>query len=94
MAHDSFGCAGFPLDLDRIRNFVQIDPNINLARIMVPSFELDGSFIDPIQMRNEFEGKNAAPVPKPSEFAIIRAAYIQAAAEARPLCGHEKEDRS
>jgi hypothetical protein len=73
--------AGFPLDLKNIRNPVQIVPSRVLDRIGVPDFEIDDSFIYPDHMRKEAEAKDAArkrtPTPKPSEFAISLAAYIQ-----------------
>jgi hypothetical protein len=38
------------LELNSISNPVQIDPNRDLARIVVHDFELDELFIDPDQM--------------------------------------------
>jgi hypothetical protein len=70
----SFERAGNLLDLDDIRNPVQLDTDRVLARIAVPCFELDGSFIYPDQMGKGAEGKNAARklvrVPKSSELDI------------------------
>jgi RNA polymerase subunit RPABC4/transcription elongation factor Spt4 len=47
-------------------------------------------------MRKEAEAKDAVrkrtPTPKPSEFAISLAAYIQTITEMCPLCGHEEEE--
>jgi hypothetical protein len=92
----SFERGRFLLDLDDIRNLVQIDPSRVLARIALPDSEFDESFIYPAEMRKDAERMNAArkraPTPKPSDFAISVAAYIQAAAGTCPLCGHEEEE--
>jgi RNA polymerase subunit RPABC4/transcription elongation factor Spt4 len=46
-------------------------------------------------MRKEPEAKDVArkctPIPKPSEFAISLAAYVQTETGMCPLCGHEEE---
>jgi hypothetical protein len=96
MVRWSFERAGFLLDLNDIRNPVQIEPSRVLGRFAVPELELDDAFIYPDEMQKEVEGMNAtrkrAATPKPSDFAISLAAYIQAAAGTCPLCGHEEED--
>jgi hypothetical protein len=96
MVRWSFERGGFLLDLDDIRNPVQIDPSRVLARIALPDSEFDESFISPAEMRKDAEGMNAArkrsPAPKPSDFAISLAAYIQAAVGTCPFCGHEEEE--
>jgi hypothetical protein len=60
MVRSSFKRDGFLVDLDDIRNPVQIDPSRVLARIALPDSEFDGSFIDPAEMRKDAEGMNAA----------------------------------
>jgi hypothetical protein len=58
IAHWSFDGAEFLLDLDNIRNPVQIGPRGVLGRISVPGFELDDSFIYPGQMTKESPARN------------------------------------
>jgi hypothetical protein len=74
MVRSGFEKAGFLLDLENIRNPVQIVPSRVLDRIGVPDFEIDDSLIYLDHMRKEAEAKDAArkrtPTPKPSEFAI------------------------
>jgi hypothetical protein len=95
MVGESFERAGFLLDLENIRNPVQIVPNRVLDGIGVPDFEIDESFIDLDHMRKEAEAKDTSrkrtPSPKPSEFATSLAAYIQRGTGTCPLCGHEEE---
>jgi hypothetical protein len=96
MVRWSFEPGGFLLDLDDIRNPVEIDPTRVLTRIALLDSEFDDSFIYPVKMRKNAEGMNAArklaPAPKPSDFAISLAACIQVAAGTCPLCGHEEEE--
>jgi hypothetical protein len=98
MVRWSFERAGFLLNLNNIRNPVQIVPSRVLDRISVPDFEINESFIYLDYMRKEAEVKDAAsqrtPIPKPSEFAISFAAYTQAITGICPLCGHEEEDQA
>jgi hypothetical protein len=68
-----------------------------MDRIGVPDFEIDDSFIYADNMRKEVEAKDAAgkrtPIPKPREFAINLAAYIQTVTRVCPLGGHEEEEQ-
>jgi hypothetical protein len=93
----SFERAGFLLDLENIRNPVQIAPSRVLDRIGVSDFEIDDSFIYPDHMGKKAEAKGAArkctPTPKPSEFAMSVAAYIQIVIGTCPLCDHEEEEQ-
>jgi hypothetical protein len=70
----SFERAGFMLDLENIRNPVQIVPSRVLDRIGVSDFEIDDWFISLDHMRKEAKMKDAArkrtPTPKPGELAI------------------------
>jgi hypothetical protein len=97
MVRWSFERIGFLLDLENIRNPVQIIPSRVLDRSGFPDFEIDESFIYPDYMRNEAEVKDAASqhtlIPKLSEFAISLAAYIQTITGTCPLCDHEEEEK-
>jgi hypothetical protein len=97
MVRWSFERVGFLLDLENIRNTVQIVPSRVLDRIGLPDSEIDDSFTYPGHMRKDAEAMDAArkctPTPKPSEFAISLAAYIQTKTVTCPLCGYEEEDQ-
>jgi hypothetical protein len=97
MVRWSFERAEFLLDLENTKNPVQIVPSRVLDRIGVPDFEIDDSFIYRDHVTKEAEAKDAArkrtPTPKPSEFAIGFAAYIQTVTGTCPLCGHEEEEQ-
>jgi hypothetical protein len=62
-----FERAGFLLDLENIRNPVQIVPRRVLDRIGVPNFEIGNSFIHPDQMRKKLKPRmrlaNARQLP-------------------------------
>jgi hypothetical protein len=95
----SFERAEFLLDLENIRNPVQIVPSSVLGRTGASDIEIDDSFISLDHMRKEVEAKDAArkhtSIPKPSELAISLSAYIQTVTGTCPLCGHgEKEQVS
>jgi hypothetical protein len=93
----SFERSGFLLDLENIRNPVQIVLSRALDRSGVSDFEIDDSFIYPDHMRKEAEVKVAArkraPTPKPSEFAISLAAYIQTITGTCPPCAHDEDEQ-
>jgi hypothetical protein len=97
MIRGSFERAEFLLDLETIRNPVQIVPSRVLDRISAPDFEIDDSFIYPDHMRKETEVKDAArkrtPTLKPNEFVINLEAYSQVITGTCPLCGHEEEEQ-
>jgi hypothetical protein len=85
------------LDLESIRNPVQIVPSRVLDRIGVLDLEIDDLFICPDHVRKEAEVKNTArkstPTPKQSEFAISLAVYIQTIIGPCSLCCHEEEEQ-
>jgi hypothetical protein len=97
MVRWNFERAGCLLDLENIRNPVQIVPSGVLDQIGISDFEIDDSFIYLDHIRKEAEAKDAArkrtPTPKPSEFVISQAAYIQIVTRTCPIRGHKKENQ-
>jgi hypothetical protein len=91
----SFVRAGFFLKPENLLSSVGVNGTRILERIEVPELPVDEAFMYPetinLSTQPGIPTRRRAPVPGPTSFAVILAAYIEKVTGTFPLCGHDDD---